>query len=122
MKIKFVLIAIVLLAINTKVQSQNVDTTKTTLLNELLIKEQKNYQVNYLAIPDCCPTGLLYVNYGHGSRSCPWEIVYSLPVNLKKRLNNLMVMSSGLPGMKPVVGTLITTFCYFITSSNNAPT
>ncbi|MEI7978941.1 MAG: TonB-dependent receptor [Bacteroidota bacterium] len=42
MKIKFLLIAIVLIAINNKVQSQNADTTKTTLLNELVIKEQKN--------------------------------------------------------------------------------
>jgi Fe(3+) dicitrate transport protein len=42
MKVKFILIATILFAINTKGQSQNGDTTKTTLLNELIIHEQKN--------------------------------------------------------------------------------
>lgn len=90
MKIKFLLIAIVLLAINNKIQSQNADTTKTTLLNELVIKEQKN-----LGGVERMPEIKDNVIYA-GKKS---EVILLDKINADLSINNTRQIFSKVPGI-----------------------
>lgn len=90
MKVKFILIATILFAINTKGQSQNGDTTKTTLLNELIIHEQKNIG-GIERMPEI-KDNVIYA----GKKS---EVIILDKINADLSINNTRQIFSKVPGL-----------------------
>lgn len=87
---RFLLIAITLLAINNKVQSQTADTTKTTLLNELIIRDQKSIG-GIERMPEI-KENVIYA----GKKS---EVILLEKLNADLSINNTRQIFSKVPGL-----------------------